>query len=376
MDSRRAPTDRSASSPTARGAPIANDWIAQVQAYRPGAGGDVEHRDAIRLCSNENPFGKTRLKELAQRLAECNVALYPDNDYPGLKHALAQAQGVRASQLLIGNGSSEVLTLLARTFLSRGRIALCSTYSFSLFSIVTSITGAEVRRVPSLDYGHDIAALVAEANGAQVIFIDNPCNPTGRYLDRSAWVELLRQVPVSTLVVIDEAYAEYVTQADFESCIGLVDEYPNLVVVRTLSKAYGLAGLRLGYGVAGEGLIALLERARSPFNVNTLTSELARAALADTTFLEACRSHNAAERTRLEAHPAIAPYSVGVSHGNFIFLKLPRAAEIAEQLKARNIHVRGFAEYPDHLRVTIGTVNENQRFIDAFVEVSAHHESV
>jgi len=375
MEPRNLPADSSASPSLSASRPAANEWIAQVPPYRPGGGGDAENRDAIRLCSNENPFGKTRLAELVQRVAECNIALYPDNDYPGLKAALAQLHGVRQSQLLIGSGSSEVLTLLARTFLSRSRVALCSTYSFSLYSIVTSITGAAVRRVPSLEYGHDTAALLSEAGNAQVIFIDNPCNPTGRHLSKDAWAAFMREVPRSTLVVVDEAYAEYVTAPDFESAIRLVDQYPNLIVVRTLSKAYGLAGLRLGYGIAGEALIEQLERARPPFNVNALSCELAKAALADTSFLEACRSHNAAQRTRLETHPAIAPYRVSTSQGNFIFLKVPGAAGLANALRERHIHIRAFAEYPDHLRVTIGTVEENQRFLDAFAEANALHDA-
>jgi histidinol-phosphate aminotransferase len=206
-----------------------------------------------------------------------------------------------------------------------------------------------------------------------VVFLDNPCNPTGRYLDQTTMADFLQRVPDSTLVAVDEAYAEYVESPTFKSCIGLVNQHPNLVVVRTLSKAYGLAGLRLGYGVSNPELIEQLERARPPFNINALTAELARMAVEDSAFLDACRTHNAAERTRLQNHPAIAPYCVAASEGNFFFLKVPAGSDVVGRLKERNVHVRAFPEYPDHVRVTIGTVEENEAFIEAFSEAIAAH---
>ncbi|WP_083237519.1 pyridoxal phosphate-dependent aminotransferase [Burkholderia singularis] len=283
--------------------PAVNDWIARMPAYQPGLNVEAEGQYAVYLCNNENPFGESRLRKLGKQLLEhCNIARYPDNHYPALRSALSRLHSIDENQLLIGNGSSEILMFLARAFLSRGRTALCSEYSFSFYSIASSMTGAEIRFVPSKYYGHDVDALLEAAADAQVIFLDNPCNPTGRYLNEVTMRSLLQHIPESTLLVVDEAYVEYATSPDFKSCIGFVNQYPNLVVVRTLSKAYGLAGLRLGYGISNPMLIGQLERARPPFNINALTAELARMALEDADFIAACRSHNAAERKRCQQH--------------------------------------------------------------------------
>ncbi|MBA2675453.1 histidinol-phosphate transaminase [Ramlibacter sp.] len=347
-------------------APLANDFVLRAPDYRPGDAA-VHTRDAVRLCSNENPYGDAqRLRELWSRAADLHIGHYPDNGYPALHQALARLHGLAPDHVLVGNGSSELLTLVARAYLGPGRTAVRSSDSFALFSVVSRLVGAEVAEVPSVRYGHDAGALAAASARAQVLFIDNPCNPTGRYLPAAEVEALLRATPRSVLVVVDEAYAEYVTAPDYGSCTGLVGEFPNLLIVRTLSKAYGLAGLRVGYCIGSPAVLRMLERLRPPFSVNSFAAQVALAALADQRFVADCRTRNEAERRRIESHPRVAACLAAPGCANFVFLHSPHAARLHARLKEHGVHVLAFPDAPSYLRVTVGTREENQRFLDAF----------
>lgn len=357
--------------------PIPNDWIQRIQPYSPGGkddsicfGGGLAE---VRLCSNENPFGGgRRLHKLCQEVSWLDMGRYPHNSYTELRQEIAKFHRVSSNGVLVGNGSSEVLTLIARVFLGRNRIAIRSTYSFSLFSAVALAVDADVAEVPSKDYQHDVDALISAASIGDVLFIDNPCNPTGNYLTKVQVVNMLMHIPRTVLVVLDEAYADYVTDVDFESSIDLTSHFPNLLVVRTFSKIYGLAALRLGYCIGNSTLIEILDKIRPPFSVNALAISIATQALRDQCFVEMCRSRISAEKKRLLKRQDIFSCVVSANCANFIFLKNPASRSIAKQLKLARIHIREFTEYPGHLRITIGDSAENDKFIKAY-EAALHN---
>lgn len=364
-------------------APQPNSWTAQMPAYHPGGKSKIataSGKPEIRLCSNENPYGKQRLAELAAETAAIDLSRYPDNGNLELRQALAESCQVDARNILVGNGSSEILALVARAFLNQTRVAVRPTHAFSLFSAVSHSVGAGVIEVPDRSYRCDTEALADAAvlNQADVVFIDNPCNPTGNFVDGTALSRMLERIPSSTLVVLDEAYAEYVTSPHFSSFASRVNDYPNLLVVKTLSKAYGLAGLRLGYGIGNPRLINWLERIRPPFSVNGIAASLATEAVKDQAFVQACREHNARQRQILLMEPTLAAMAVTDNCANFLFLSTPWAEEIAEGLLEAGIRVRQFCEHPGHLRITIGTPDENTRLLLAWraLKLPKHKEGV
>jgi histidinol-phosphate aminotransferase len=347
--------------------PEPNDWLRGLKRYVPGAAHARLAAGSTRLCSNENPYGgEARLQVLMRRAPDWAPGRYPDNAYTTLREALAEYFAVEPAQILVGNGSSELVTLVARAFLAPGRRAVQSAYTFSLFGAATAIAGARMTTVPSRDYAHAVRELGEAAVGANVLFVDTPCNPTGRYLDAPAMDALLAAAPSSTLVVVDEAYAEYVAEDDFRSAVSMIGRHPNVVVVRTFSKAYGLAGLRLGYCIADERVVEILERVRAPFGVNALMAAVAVEALADQGFVETCVARNASERARLERHPGVARLFATSSHANFVLLRTDGAGALHHALESHDVHVRAFADDPHHLRVTVGTPEENERFLEVF----------
>ena len=347
--------------------PVPNGWLRGIARYVPGAAHARLTAGSIRLCSNENPYGgDARLRALMRRAPDWVPGRYPDNAYTALREALAEHLAVEPAQILVGNGSSELVTLLARAFLAPGRRAVQSSYTFSLFGAATAIAGARMTTVASRDYAHSVRELSDAAVGADVLFVDTPCNPTGRYLDAAAMDTMLAAVPSSTLVVVDEAYAEYVAEDDFRSAVSMIGRHPNVVVVRTFSKAYGLAGLRLGYCVADERVVEILERVRAPFSVNALMAAVAVEAVADQGFVETCVARKASERARLARHPDVARRLATASHANFVLLRMDDAGAIHHALESHDVHVRAFADDPRHLRVTVGTPEENDRFLQAF----------
>jgi histidinol-phosphate aminotransferase len=358
--------------------------ISALTPYQPGKPISELQRELglkqiVKLASNENPLGPGEKALHAAQRALAEAHLYPDGSGHDLKNALARKLGVACDQITLGNGSNDVLEVIARTFLSVGDHAVFSEHAFAVYAIVTQAVGATSRVAPAHDgrrgprYGHDLERLAAAIDSrTKLVFIANPNNPTGTYLPLAQLDGFLAAVPSHLLVVIDEAYVEYVDAPDYGSLLSRVTKYPNLIVTRTFSKAYGLAGLRIGYAVSTAGVAELLNRVRQPFNVNSVAMAAAEAALGDEDYLLRSIALNRAGYTLLKDafDERRIPYIPSV--GNFITIDLQRTAgPIYQALLRKGVIVRPIGNYglPNHLRVTVGTETENRFFIDALDQI-------
>ena len=335
--------------------------------------------DIIKLASNENPLGPSPQALEAARTALADIALYPDGAGFELKAALARKHAVAANCITLGNGSSEVLDLVARTFLTPGSESVYDEHSFAMYPIVTQAAGAAGRVAKAHDgthgprYGHDLAALRAAVNAnTRVVIIANPNNPTGTWLPSTQLEAFIRDLPEQVIVVVDEAYFEYVEEPDYPDTTRWLAHYPNLIVTRTFSKAYALAGLRAGYALSHPAVADLLNRVRQPFNLNSVAQAAARAALDDTAHLAAAVRVNREGMRQLTDACAELGLDYIPSVGNFICIDVGRpGATVYEGLLRAGVIVRPVANYglPNHLRVTIGTTVQNERFLAALARV-------
>ena len=332
-------------------------------------------RDSIKLASNENPLGISPRVQEVLRGQIGDLARYPDGGGFALRQRLAALHGVAAKTITLGNGSNDVLDLVARAFLCPGVEAVFSQYAFAVYPISTQAVGATARVAPAKNFGHDLAAMAALVNEqTRVVFIANPNNPTGTWLGASELRDFIAALPDWVLVVVDEAYVEYVQEPDYPDTSRWLGDFPNLIVTRTFSKAYGLAGLRVGYGLANPQVADLLNRVRQPFNVNSLALAAAEAALDDPEHLRRSVELNQAGLAQLEAGLRTLGVDYIPSVGNFITLDLGRpAAPVDQALLREGCIVRPLANYgmPNHLRVTVGLAAENQRFLSALGRVLA-----
>ncbi|MEC8810618.1 MAG: histidinol-phosphate transaminase [Alcanivorax sp.] len=331
-------------------------------------------RNIIKLASNENPLGPSAQVLSALDAVKADLTRYPDGNGFLLKQALSAKLGVGADTITLGNGSNDVLDLIARAFLSPGDEAVFSQYAFAVYPISTQACGATAVVTPARDWGHDLPAMAAAITAkTKVVFIANPNNPTGTSFGRSEWEAFISAVPESVLVVLDEAYIEYVdTATDALDGLDYLPQYPNLIVTRTFSKAYGLAALRVGYSVSHPQIANLLNRVRQPFNVDSFALAGACAALNDAEYLQRSRLVNrqgmaqfveAFERLGLDFIP---------SAGNFITVHFAvDGAEIYQKLLREGVIVRPLVNYgmPHSLRISIGLPQENQRCIEALQRV-------
>lgn len=330
--------------------------------------------DIVKLASNENPLGVS--PKVAQALQDniAGLARYPDANGFYLKSALADTYGVQPEQITLGNGSNDVLELLARTFVSADNEVIFAQHAFVVYPLVTKAIGATPVAVPAKDYGHDLDAMLAAiTERTRMIFIANPNNPTGTFLTAEALHNFLQQVPNHVLVVLDEAYYEYVDAAERAPSIEWIADFPNLVVSRTFSKAYGLAGLRAGYAVTHPSVADLMNRIRQPFNMNELALTAAMAALADEDFLQRSVQVNSEGMAQLVSFCDQQGLSYIPSHGNFLTIEVGADADkLYQKLLHKGVIVRPVAGYelPRHLRVSIGLASENQAFIDAMVTIA------
>lgn len=352
---------------------LAAPGVRALQPYVPGKPIEELEREygvknAIKLASNENPLGPSPKALAAARAALAEIARYPDGGGFGLKRALAAKLGVQAEQVTLGNGSNDVLELVARAFVQPGDEVVFAGHAFAVYPIVTQAAGGRTVEVPARQWGHDLDAM-RHAIGARtrVIFIANPNNPTGTWLRRAELEAFLDTVPERVIVVVDEAYFEYVDEPDYPNTVKWLGRYPNLVATRTFSKAYGLAGLRIGYGVSSAAIADILNRVRQPFNVNSLALAGALAALDDAAHLEQSRRVNAEGMRQLVSGFGQLGLSYIPSVGNFVCVEVGDAARVYEQLLRRGVIVRPVANYgmPKHLRITVGRPEENRRFLDA-----------
>ncbi|RMF15668.1 MAG: histidinol-phosphate transaminase [Gammaproteobacteria bacterium] len=357
---------------------ITQPGVAALKPYQPGKPEDEVQRELgleriVKLASNESPIGPSPKAVAAAAEAARGVHRYPDGSGFRLKQALCNTLNVRPEQLTLGNGSNDVLMLIAQAFAGAETEIMFSRYAFAVYPIATQAVNATPVIVPDLNYGHDLRAMLgAITERTRIIFVANPNNPTGTWLRHAELLAFLEQVPENVLVVLDEAYAEYVEEPDYPNGVHWLPDFPNLIVTRTFSKAYGLAGLRVGYSVSHPAIADRLNRVRQPFNVNSAALAAAEAALADTDHLaEAVAVNRRGKRQLEEAFKALRiPYIP--SAGNFITFELPgEAAPYNEALLRRGAIVRPLAPYqmPNHLRVTIGTEAENLFFLEALKAV-------
>ena len=326
----------------------------------------------VKLASNENPRGASPKAIAAMHLAIGEAGRYPDGNGFALKDALAKRYGLSASRIVLGNGSNDVLEMAARAFLAPGTSAVYSEHAFAVYPLATQATGATGIVVPARDHGHDLDGMAKAIRGdTRVVFVANPNNPTGTWLPPQAIREFLEKIPADVLVVLDEAYNEYL-DADLRSdAASWSGEFPNLVVSRTFSKAYGLAGLRVGYGFAHAQVADLMNRVRQPFNVSDIAQAAAAAALFDDEFVEQSYLLNKRGMQTLTDGFLRLGLSWIPSHANFVCVKVGKGAEVFNRLLKHGIIVRPIASYglPESLRVTIGTESENERFLAALAIV-------
>ena len=355
-----------------RGAPAYVKAIAPYQGGRPieevARAYGLDPAKIVKLASNENPLGMPDSARRAAIEAMTDVGRYPDGNAHDLREEMAKRFGVPSNWLTFGNGSNDILVLAAQAFCSAGQSIVYAQYSFAVYPLATQAIGARGIVVPAREFGHDLDAMAtAIQDDTRLVFLANPNNPTGTFQPGERIRAFLEKVPPRVVVVLDEAYTEYLDPSQRYDAIGWVREFPNLVVSRTFSKAYGLAGLRIGVAVAQPPLTDLLNRVRQPFNVNLPAQAAAIAALADAGFLERSRQLNRDGMKQLQAGFDALGLRYVPSHGNFILVEVGDADRINEALLKKGIIVRGVANYglPSWLRVTIGLPEENAAFLEA-----------
>ena len=357
---------------------LTTDGVKSIRPYQPGKPIEELQRelglsDIVKLASNENPLGPSSavLRAISEKSKE--LTLYPDGSGYRLKHLLSQKFGVEVDQITLGNGSNDVLEMIANVFISEGDEVLISDHAFAVYSLVSKAVGAVIKMVPAKNWGHDLKAFSQEVTShTKVVFLANPNNPTGTYFSVSELTKFLDTLPKNIIVVLDEAYTEYVSLAEYPDGLKLLNKYSNLIVTRTFSKAFGLAGLRLGYAVGHRDMTDLLNRVRQPFNVNLLAMEAATVVLDDEDYLQKSIDVNNSGMEQLVQGLKELNLSHIHSVGNFVCVNLNQSgAEIFNKLLKKGVIVRPVEEYglPQFVRVSIGLEEENQRFLEALKQV-------
>lgn len=343
--------------------PEMKPWIAAIHAYVPGKSRSDDGRELVKLSANENPLG-TSAKALAARAGAAAPALYPDPDSTALREALGALHGIDSARIVCGTGSDELLNLAAQAFAGPGDEVVYVRYGFAVYDIAARRCGATPVVAPDQDFGADVDALLGcVTERTRVVFLANPNNPTGRFLPRAELARLHAGLPSAVLLVLDQAYAEYLAPEDDDGGLALAAAHENVLVTRTFSKIYGLAGERIGWATGAPGLVGALNRIRGPFNVTVSGQQAAVAALGDQAFVEASRAHNRTERARFVASlESLGNHGLRVvpSEANFV-LVLFEGALTAEAALA-GLAKRGYAVrhlpgqgLPQALRITIGT---------------------
>jgi len=353
---------------------LSPSYIRGIAPYQPGKPTSelaremgVDEKSIVKLASNENPRGIGPRTRAAIEAALGDLARYPDGNGFELKDALSRRYGVGMDSIVLGNGSNDVLELVAMAFLGAGSSAVYSQHSFAVYPLATQARGARGISVRAKAYGHDLGAMAsAVAADTRVVFIANPNNPTGTFVPYDNIAAFLKSVP-GCIVVLDEAYNEYLPPDLRVDTVKWLKRHPNLVITRTFSKAYGLAGLRVGYAMAHPSVADLMNRVRQPFNVNSIALTAAAAALDDMEFVARSYAENRSGMKRLEEGARALGLEYIPSFGNFITIRVGKAGEVFKRLLKRGVIVRPVAGYelPEHLRVSIGTPEENERFLAA-----------
>ncbi|GAA5161241.1 histidinol-phosphate transaminase [Viridibacterium curvum] len=331
----------------------------------------LNEADIVKLASNENPLGMSPKAKAAMLAAADDIARYPDGNGFALKSALAKKFGVGIDTLVLGNGSNDVLELIARAFLDESGSGVFAQHAFAVYPLAIQSVGARLIEVPARNFGHDLAAMGdAVAADTRIVFVANPNNPTGTFLPGELIESFLKQVPKDVIVVLDEAYNEYLAPEQRYDAVAWLAQHPNLVITRTFSKIYGLAGLRIGYAIASPEVADLMNRMRAPFNANSLALAAAEAALADEEFLQRSFEVNRDGLVQIIA----GLDKLGLQHipsaGNFLTFKVGDGAGVNQRLLKQGVIVRPIGGYgmPEWLRVSIGTQAENARFLEALAK--------
>jgi histidinol-phosphate aminotransferase len=352
------------------------EYIRTLIPYEPGKPIEEVEREngianSIKLASNENPLGPSPKAVAAIRAKLDQLHLYPDGDCFYLKQGVAQKLGVAPENLIFGNGSNEIIELAVRTLMRPGDEAVMAEQVFVVYPLIVQAVGGKKKTVPLRNFTHDLAAIGAAITPAtRVVFLANPNNPTGTIFRRDEWERFLGKVSRDVLLIVDEAYFEYVQDPGYPDSLHYHAEDRAILSLRTFSKLYGLAGLRIGYGVGPKQLIDMMHRVRQPFNVNAAAQWAALAALDDIDHVQRSLEVNRVGIEYLQREFTRLGLEFAPSHANFILVRVGRGQEVFKQLLSRGVIVRPMAGYqfPEHVRVTIGTMAENQKFIDALVK--------
>ena len=360
------------------------EGVQSLRPYQPGKPIDelarelgLNEKDIVKLASNENPIGPSP-KALAAIQGELEeLTRYPDGSGFELKKVLCEKLNIQPEQITLGNGSSDILDFITRVFVNDGDNIVVSQHAFAIYGLVAKMVGAETIAAPAKNFAHDLDAMLAAINDkTRIVFVTNPNNPTGTWIKKDELIAFLDKVPERVLVLLDEAYFEYVDESDYPNGIELLNQYSNLVVTRTFSKAYGLASMRVGYGVSSPEIADLLNRVRPPFNVNSFALAAAKAAMLDEDYVAESIAVNNNGMAYLEGEFNRLGLDFIPSVGNFISVKMPvgvDAMTVNNGLLQEGVIIRPVANYemPEYLRVSIGIEKENQAFIAALEKVLA-----
>jgi histidinol-phosphate aminotransferase len=352
-----------------------NPFLKTLPTYQPGRPIEDVARELglpadsiIKVASNENPFGPSPLAIAAMQQALAGLNLYPDGNAFYLKRKLAAKLGVESTNLILGNGSNEIIEFIAHALLAPGDEVVVSQFCFAIYPIVAKMFGANIITVPAKNHGHDLPAMLkAVTPKTKIVFVANPNNPTGTLALREEVVEFVNNVPDNVLLVMDEAYIEFLNDAVDLVPLVRLGTRPNLILMRTFSKIYGLAGLRIGYGIASAELVAALEKIRQPFNINLLAQTAALAALDDDEHVRKTRANNFAgldffnrafHALKLECVPSSA---------NFVLVRVGEGQNVFEAMQKQGVIVRPMGGYqlPEWIRISVGTPKENERCLEA-----------
>ena len=352
------------------------DYIRELKPYEPGKPVEEVERElgirrSIKMASNENPLGVPPKAVKAMEKAAKKANFYPAGDCYYLRKKMTSKLKIKSEELIFGNGSNEIIELLTRCFSRPGDAIVISEYAFLVYKLAGKSVGAQVRVAPAKNYGHDLTAMAAMVDKkTKLVFISNPNNPTGSYCDARSLSRFLKKV-TNCPVVLDEAYYEYVEARDYPDTLKLRKQFPNLVTLRTFSKMYGLAGLRIGYGVGDAKLVQYLNRMRQPFNVNMMAQNAAIAALADREFLKKSLKLNSDGKKFLFRELAENNLEFLPTEANFILIKTKKGRKVFQEMLKLGVVVRPMDVYglPEFIRVTIGKKSDNVRFMNALLKV-------
>jgi histidinol-phosphate aminotransferase len=349
--------------------------IKAIAAYQPGKPTaelarelNLEESSIIKLASNENPLGASPAAIAAIQKVLSGVALYPDGSGYDFKTALMKKYGVAREQIVQGNGSNDVLELAGRAFLTAQDSAVFSQHAFAVYPLTVQAIGAQAIEVPAIEFGHDLPSMArAVRDDTRIVFVANPNNPTGTFVSAEALIAFIKSISPNVVIVVDEAYTEYLPPAQKFDTTAWLKQFPNLLITRTLSKAYGLAGLRVGYAFAHPEVADLMNRVRQPFNVNSLALAAAVAALDDDAFLAKSAELNRQGLLQLAAGFERLGLKYIPSCGNFICVDVGDGAAMFQFLLRQGVIVRPVAGYgmPRHLRISVGLAEQNARCLDA-----------